>query len=706
MRSHTLCISLLALTLSLTLADENLRAGSADDVAKLRTRFIEWYCRDVPDARAVEGYVRTLGPDGSWPDIDYSNRERGSWLTHRHLARLLAIAQAYNKPGHPLAGNAELRTAIVKGLGHWTEKDYVNPNWWYPQIGVPQTLAPILILMGESVPPDLKEQTIQRVLGRSKMGMTGQNKVWLAGIAFMKGLLANDPSLMAQARDQIFSELRITTQEGVQPDYSFHQHGPQLQWGNYGSAFGSSMIHWAGIFHGTSYALEPQRLEILREYLQEGPAWILWKGRMDISGCGRQVFRNCQTSKGGAALRQLESMKSLDPREAGAYARLIASDGQDGANTLLGHKHFWRSDITVHRRPTWYASVKMSSGRVIGAETCNGENLLGLHLGDGVTYFHRTGTEFEDLFPVWDWQRLPGTTCRQDQGALVPSGSACRGRSDFVGGLSDGQRGIAAMEYVREGLRARKAWFFLDRAVVCLGAGIDCNQPEPILTSVNQCALNGRVTICTNRDRRELEKGRHLLDGVKWVHHDGIGYVLIEPTTATVCARTQKGNWHRVHSRESTESVEREVFSLWIDHGSRPRGAGYAYIVLPEAEVSAMPALYDSLLATILRRTPSTLAIASQEGKLIQAAFFDADRLTWGQGSSLQVDVPSLVTFDNARDVVRLHVVDPTHTQKAMKLRLSGRHTGSDAKYDAAKDQTEWTVSLPQDEYAGLVVHR
>ena len=199
---------------------------------------------------------------------------------------------------------------------------------------------------------------------------------------------------------------------------------------------------------------------------------------MDISGCGRQIFRNCQSSKGRAVLRQLESMKSLDPGETDAYARLIASDKQDGVNTLLGNKHFWRSDMTVHRRPTWYASVKMSSTRVIGAETCNGENLLGLHLGDGVTYFYRTGDEYNDLFPVWDWRRLPGTTCRQDQGSLVPNAKACRGRSNLVGGLSDGERGIAAMEYIRDGLRARKAWFFLDRAVVCLGAGIDCNEPE------------------------------------------------------------------------------------------------------------------------------------------------------------------------------------------------------------------------------------
>lgn len=704
MRKHEFLVSLLAFLLFPGLGQERLNAASADDASQLRARFVEWYARQAPAPQTVEDYVRSLGQDGSWPDIDYANREPGGWLTHRHLTRLLAMAEAYRKPNHPLAGQVELRAAILKGLEHWTRNDYVNPNWWYPQIGVPDVMAPILILMGETVPPELKEQTIQRVLGRSKMGMTGQNKVWLAGIAFMKGLLADDPNLMARAQGQIFSELRITTQEGVQPDYSFHQHGPQLQWGNYGGAFGADMIRWAGIFRETRYALEAQQLEVLRGYLQEGPAWILWHGRMDISGCGRQIFRDCQSSKGRSVLGQLETMKSLDPRAAEAYARLIASNRPEGANTLIGDKHFWRSDLTVHRRPTWYASVKMSSTRVIGAETCNGENMLGLHLGDGVTYFYRTGAEYEDLFPVWDWRRLPGTTCRQDQGALVPSPSACRGRTSFVGGLSGGDRGLAAMEYARDGLHARKAWFFLDDAVVCLGAGIEGDGPDTILTSVNQCVWNGRVTIDTNLPPQEIEKGRRQIEAVKWVHHDRIGYVFPEPTTVTVCAQTQSGNWKQVHRRESPRAVERDVFSLWIDHGNKPHDARYAYIVIPDVNASAMPSRSNAPSVAILSQTASTLAISSADGRLMQAVFFEPGRLAWGSGRSIEVEAPCLVLLDGAAEAMRLHVADPTHTRKTVTVWIAGRLVGHEAQYDGNRNRTELVVSLPQEGAAGRTV--
>lgn len=342
-----ICGCLLALLAVCTLSAGSV---SARDTSIARTQLIEWHTRRVPAAETVERYVRAQKSDGSWPDIDYADTDRGGWKTYGHLGRALQMAGAYRAAGHPMAGDSSLRGAVVAALEHWVDKDYVNSNWWYPQIGVPDTLAPILVLMGDAVPPELRDKAVRQVLGRSKMGMTGQNKVWLAGIAFMKALLLDDSDVMAKARDQIFEELRVTTEEGIQPDYSFHQHGPQLQWGNYGAAFGADMIKWATIFRRTDYALTPEQLDLLGRYLLEGPAWILWNGRMDISGCGRQIFRDCQGGKGRAAIRQLEMMAEIDPARASLYREAVVCNRPGEANTFVGHKHFWRSDISVPQK--------------------------------------------------------------------------------------------------------------------------------------------------------------------------------------------------------------------------------------------------------------------------------------------------------------------------------------------------------------------
>ena len=76
----------------------------------------------------------------------------------------------------------------------------------------------------------------------SEFGRTGQNKVWLAGNVMTRALLQNDRQLVKAARDTIASEIFVGREEGIKSDWSFHQHGPQQQFGNYGMSF-LSLIH-------------------------------------------------------------------------------------------------------------------------------------------------------------------------------------------------------------------------------------------------------------------------------------------------------------------------------------------------------------------------------------------------------------------------------------------------------------------------------
>jgi len=696
-RAGPILVSFLALSGSPALA------APADGFAKLRKQVALHFAEGAPSAGTVKRHVAHLREDGTWPDVDYASRRRGGWPTARHLSRVLDLARAYAKPGHSMAGKPKVARAVRRALAHWVEKNYTNPNWWWMRIGMPRHVAPTLLLMGEALPADLADRACKQILGRSKMGMTGQNKVWCAGIAFLKGLLAGDTDLMRMARDAIFSELRVTTAEGIQPDFSFHQHGPQQQWGNYGLSFARDMIQWATMFRGTSFALEDERRAILRRYVLDGLAWPVWNGWMDISGCGRQIFPGARAAKGRAVLRCLKDLSRLDPSAADACRRVLAAEAKGKPNTLVGHKHFWRSDISIHRRPTWYASVKMSSTRVIGAETCNAENMRGLHLGDGVLYVLLRGDEYANLFPVWHWRRLPGATCRQDDGSLVPNSKRCRGRSHFVGGVTDGRRGLAAMKYRRGGLRAHKTWCFLDDAVVCLGAGITCSEVLPVVTSVNQCALRGPAAVSVADGNRLIEKGRETIEGPAWVWHDGVGYLLGKGCRAALLAETQTGDWHRVHHACSKKKVERDVFGLYLEHGTKPKGAAYAYTVLPGVPSTRMSALADHPPAEVLSQTSGLQAVAAERGKVVLAAFFEAGRLAWGDGGTLAADSPCLVLLDATSGKPRLHVADPTHRQKAVGVAWS-LPAGVRTAAVAAKRAGETHIDLPDGPMAGKTV--
>ena len=117
----------------------------------------------------------------------------------------------------------------------------------------------------------------------------------------------------------------------------------------------------------------------------------------------------------------------------------------------------------------------MSSQRIAINESINGENLLGAMMGDGATTLYRRGDEYADIFPVWDWNKVPGTTVEQ----VPPSRDELKvkGKTSFVGGVSDGTFGMCAMDLARGKLAARAslAAFVLDTA---------CLDPPRFLRSV------------------------------------------------------------------------------------------------------------------------------------------------------------------------------------------------------------------------------
>ncbi|HWS00799.1 MAG TPA: hypothetical protein VN249_09305, partial [Prolixibacteraceae bacterium] len=132
-----------------------------------------------------------LTDQGIWPDIDYSSKQRGDWPPVSHLNRLLTLSMAYQKQDSPFYHDPAMLSKIHLALNYWLTNDLQCPNWWYPEIGVPMSLVPSMILMENEMTREQMEQGI-RILDRAKLRLTGQNKVWLAGNVLLKSLLLRD----------------------------------------------------------------------------------------------------------------------------------------------------------------------------------------------------------------------------------------------------------------------------------------------------------------------------------------------------------------------------------------------------------------------------------------------------------------------------------------------------------------------------------
>jgi chondroitin AC lyase len=603
--------------------------------------------------QGVGGWMQALTPEGAWPDIQYDDKTAGAWEPSRHLVRTLEMAKSYAMPSHELQGDPALRAAIHLALDYWLRKDYRCSNWWHNEIGVPQYVASILILMDQDISKEELERGLA-IVARAKIGMTGQNRVWLAGNVLMRGVLEGNAVLVQQGRDAISEEIVITTGEGVQADNSFHQHGRQLQIGNYGLAFATDSVAWMESLLGTGMALSDDKVELLSTYVLQGPRWAAWNGMMDISSCGRQLFPGAQSAK------------------AGGVARIVAALARAGRTVdedkLIGNKLFWRSDFMVDRRYGYYASVKMSSRRVIGTECVNQENLSGAFLGDGALFVYRTGREYEDLFPVWDWRRLPGVTCRQTADVLpMKSGNT----GEFVGGVTDGHDGAAVLDYSRDGLAAKKSWFFFEGQIVCLGAGITAEGEGDVVSSLNQCCLNGAVMAGHDNEVEPVPLGRKTYAALQWAWHDGAGYVFLQPSDVTVGGGAQEGAWTNVYAAGSPAPVAKDVFSIWIDHGSKPHDASYAYVVLPGASEAQVQAYAKTPGAEIAGNTVRLQAVTC--GTAAVAVFHAPGRFSYAPGQDLAVDQPCLVMVKETPQGLKVTVADPTQKLKDVNVTCHGK---------------------------------
>jgi chondroitin AC lyase len=671
--------------------------GYPADLEQLHKNILTELLSGNPVTDTLQALVDRMDEHGAWANIPYQSKQRGSWEPALHLSYVQTMAKAWIKPGSDFYNNPKLLAKIHLALNYWLDNDFQCPNWWYPEIGVPMQLAPILILMEDQLSPEQMAKGI-KILDRSKIGMTGQNKVWQSGNVLLKSLLKRDDATIRKAAQAIQEEMKVSLGEGIQPDGSFHQHGPQIQFGNYGLAYVGDMIKWIRLLRNTPFYFDESKMSILRNYLIEGQQWITWKNQMDISACGRQLFMNAQTGKARSLARNFSQMETLDPKNSEAYKKA----NQYG--NLTGNKHFWRSDFQVKRTPYYYFSVKMCSERVIGAESCNSENLQGYYMGDGATYLYQSGKEYENIFPYWDWKKIPGTTTQQDDKELpVLTAAGYRIKSDFVGGVSDGKTGVAVMDYNRNGLSAKKAWFIFNDQIVCLGAGITAESGIPVTTSVNQSFLNGEVIVKTKTEKILPAESSETITP-KWILHDQAGYFFPEGGNLKLETKTVTGSWHAVAAMYKDEPVKAGIFKLWFEHGTNPSGQSYAYCVVPKATKTRMQQMENKPSFWIVKNDVSQQAIVSTGQKWAGVAFYQAGKSEFFGG--IETDQPCVVMVKSEKNGLSVSVSDPTQKLAQIKLTLKGNFQSENMNESLTNSQgnTIWTVKLPKGEEAGKSV--
>lgn len=685
MQMHRLLLAALA-----CLALPGLSAETGDDgLARVRSQMIGLLVPVELDtgrlARAAAEAVASQGADGCWADVDYADRQRSAWRASQHLNRhVWELALHLNRDPQAAPAVAE---ALRRGLDAWFRLDLRNDNWWHNEIGVPMALGNILLVAGDAVDPGRRAQACAIMRRSNYARWTGQNLVWGVNIQIMRGCIEGDRTAVAEGFARYAQEVRtgIPPHEGVQVDASFHQHGNLIYSGGYGQGFSIDGARLLSAARETPFQVPEAVSGVLASYLLDGQRWMLRGATWDFGVVGREFCRQGKNARGLAAAARLMAGLGL-PRSAelAAMADSIAADRPDPG--VSGNRHFWCSDYMAHQRPGFFASVRMHSTRVDNTDSLtNGENKRSHFIADGATCLMRDGGEYRDIYPVWDWQRVPGITC--EQRPAMPEAKLVRrhGSTAFVGGVSDGRVGLAAMQHQRGTLSARKAWLLLDDAVVCLGAGITCSSGLPVATSLNQCLLRGPVQ-------------RAPCDG-PWIWHDGFGYALLAPGALTARADAQRGAWSDIGVGKA-DPLAVPVFSLAVEHGRDPAGAAYAYAVLPGIAAEAMPAWQAAPPVRVLANTAELQAAEDRAAGVIGAVFHQPGRLD----GRLAADKPCLVLLRRDGGDLVLSVANPENTALEVAIEIAEEVRGEGV--EALPGGSRIRIALPGGDDAGRSVVR
>ncbi|QNS03072.1 polysaccharide lyase 8 family protein [Streptomyces xanthii] len=680
------------------------------------------------------GIDTSAGRKALWTDLSPAS---DPGMFGQSYTRLRTIATAWATPGTSLAGDAAVRDGLLDALRFLNTVGYnpargESGNWWFWEIGAPRALMDTCVLLRAQLPAadlDAYLRTVARFVpdadrrtNSPSLAETGANRADKAVIVALRGLLARDPAVLVKARDAL-SDVRdsgknslftyVTSGDGFYRDGSFVQHTYVAYTGTYGSVLLGGAGQLIALLAGSDWAVTDPSVEVLHEAVDRSFMPVLFDGLMMDSVRGRAVSRDrardhtdgavtvsyiLQLAEGAPAsyadrwraaakgwiLRNRETpYTGLVGIPALVRAKALLDDAQvTPADRLTGHFLLADMDRVVHRRPAWACALSLSSKRIAAYEAGNGENLHGWYTGDGMTYIY-DGDDldaFGDSFwPTVDPYRLPGTTVdtrpRTDLGT-VPGTSTFRPKNAVAGGaVLDGRYGASAMELVADGstLRAKKAWFLLDNAVVALGSGITASDGRTIETIVENRNLHadGLPALTVDERRQPTEQGWSAeLDDAGWAHLEGVGgYVFPTGGPLRALREERTGTWRSINSGADTGGdptpVTRRYATLWFDHGSSPDSASYSYVLLPGATEAATLAWSRSRPVRILANSPEVQAVSSPRLGLLAAHF-------WAAGSidGLACDGPGTVLVSRRDDGVTVAVADPGRTAATLTVRL------------------------------------
>ncbi len=312
---------------------------------------------------------------------------------------------------------------------------------------------------------------------------------------------------------------------------------------------------------------------------------------------------------------------------------------------------------------------------------------FGFHLSDGTLYTYVKGNEYEDIAAAWDWNLIPGITVDYKVAALNCSHTQFLGLHAFVGGVSNGRVGLAAMRYANPATKSlswQKTWFFLEDDVQhVMIANISSTTKAPVYSVLDQKRYVGPLVI-DGKEKQEFNGAGQ----ANSLWHNNVGYIL-DPngkTSISFSVEQKRGDWSTIGiSTQPPTNVT--LFSARLEHTSL--NTSLSYTAFPGTDSNAFYSKSRQFSLQSTQNDAQVSAIYDQAHETLFAVFWNAS----GGSANLNITHPKHPDADNLfitanRNVALIYdqrtsnvtVSDPSQTLTTVTITFSFRKVGKEAR--------------------------
>ncbi|RTZ23857.1 CBM96 family carbohydrate-binding protein [Vibrio penaeicida] len=617
---------------------------------------------------------------GQWSDIDYVSSTRAALPVLEHLDRLLALAQCYTNTQCNQNSEPALLSVISAGMQQFADAQYSHQNWWFNYIGIPHPVGELLVYVKANnipVTPSAYQALVNAKYLNARSHWSygrGANAIDIAIANMYSGVVRENSERLSYYSNQALNEIG-RSDIGINADKSFFAHGPMLNTNSYGWVLVMRTLQVES-YTRDYYSMSSTSQNALESFMDQG-MYPTFRGRYHdyLTGGRGGVSRENNLGRGFST----ETLARLNPDRA-AHFQLVnqVTSGQTSSDQMpyRGVKGYWNGDYLLKNEQSYQYSSLTHSTRTMAIEQGNGENLLGSLISMGSHSIRISGDEYYNIFPLWDWLKIPGVTGRQGQS--MNQGWNSRGIA-FSGVMSAANNAIMVHSQNKFGVTVKKANFVFSDAIVAMSSDVTSVEDGQVTTSLDQNWYRSGVTIgLTNGDSNTMTSGTQSYSGdqLSYLLHNGIAYLPLDNSMYHVNVEERTGQWTRVNASQSDRDITGTVFTSWIDHGNRPTNQTFSYAIYP-AQTAASVSTLNPRDRFATYQEGDTLVAYDQRDDVLQLVLREAGQ--WSNGDfTLVSDKPGMYIVTNASSAQpTLYFADPNQTYGSASVSLFNSYGGA-----------------------------